>query len=108
MSSEWQPEEYSEQEILSFDRLKRAVVSRVHKRATAIAGEGEEFMLGKDKTAQMVNEEWTRAKEAVRSSSNARENLQKDWESYVDAEVSKLVKSDKDELSSMGVLEKSI
>src|SRR4030066_376050 len=100
MSSAWQPEEYSEEELISLDRLTRAVVNRVRKRATAIMGEGEEFMLGREKTSQLINEEWARVKEAVKSSTVARANLQKDWDSYVDAEVSSLVKSDKDELSS--------
>jgi hypothetical protein len=108
MSSAWQPEEYSEEELISLDRLTRAVVNRVRRRAAAIMGEGEEFMLGREKTYQIINEEWARAKDAVKSSTIARANLQKEWDSYVDTEVSKLVKSNKDELSSMGVLEKSI
>ena len=108
MTSEWQPEEYSEQEILSIDRLKRAVVNRVRKRATAMTGEGEEYLLGQDKTAQIIQEEWARAKVAVKSSKAHRENLQKDWDTFVDTEVNSLVKSDRDELSSTGIPEKSI
>ena len=71
MVSEWQPEEYSEEEVLSLDRLKRAVMNRVYKRATAITGAGEEYLLDQDKTAQIVREEWARAKEAVKSSKAA-------------------------------------
>lgn len=106
--SEWQPEEYLEEEIISLDRLKRAVVNRVYKRAVAMAGEGEEYILGQDKTSEIIREEWTRAKEAVKSSKAARVNMKKDWDAFVDTEVNKLIRNEKDELSSMGVLEKSI
>ena len=108
MVSEWHPEEYMEEELLSLDRLKRAVVNRVHERATTITGAGEEYLLDHDKTVQIVREEWARAKEAVKSSKAARENLQKGWDEFVDNEVNGLIKSDKEELSSLGVREKSI
>jgi hypothetical protein len=108
MNIEWQPQEYSEEELISLDRLTRAVINRVRKRATAMMGEGDEYLLGSEKTSQIINEEWGRAKTAVRSSSVARKNLQKEWDSYVDSEVGRLVKSDREELSGMGVLEKSI
>jgi hypothetical protein len=108
MMSEWQPEEYTNEEILSLDRLKRAVVNRVYRRAMAMTGDGEEYTLGQDQTARIIQEEWARAKETIRSSKTAKENLKKDWDAYVDTEVNKLVRSEKDELSSMGVLEKSI
>jgi hypothetical protein len=108
MMSEWQPEEYLEEEIISLDRLKRAVVNRVYKRAVAMAGEGEEYILGQDKTSEIIREEWARAKEAVKSSKAARVNMKKDWDAFVDTEVNKLIRNEKDELSSMGVLEKSI
>ena len=108
MTGNWQPEEYTNEEILSLDRLKRAVVNRVRSRALAMTEEGEEYTLGQEQTAQIIQEEWARAKEAVRSSKAAKENMKKDWDTYVDTEVNKLVRSDKDELSSMGVLEKSI
>lgn len=80
----------------------------MQKKAMAMTGAGEEYLLGQDKTAQIIKEEWARAKEAVKSSKTAKENLQKDWEAFVDTEVDRLIKSDKDELSSMGVPEKSI
>jgi hypothetical protein len=108
MMSDWLPEEYTNEEILSLDRLKRAVVNRVYRRAMAMTGDGEEYTLGQDQTSRIIHEEWARAKEAVRSSKTAKENLKKDWDAYVDTEVNKLVRTDKDELSSMGVLEKSI
>ena len=108
MAGEWQPEEYAEEELLSLDRLKRAVMNRVYKKATALTGAGGEYLLDRDKTARIVREEWARAKEAVKTSKAARENLQKSWEEFVDGEVSGLISSDKDELHSMGVQEKSI
>jgi predicted GIY-YIG superfamily endonuclease len=108
MMNEWQPEEYSNEEILSLDRLKRAVVNRVRKRALAMTEDGEEYTLGQEQTNLIIQEEWTRAKEAVRSSRAAKETMKKDWDAFVDSEVTKLVRAEKDDLSSMGVLEKSI
>ena len=81
-----------EEELISLDRLKRAVMNRVHKRATAITGAGQEYLLSRDQTVQIINEEWDRAKEAVKSSKTAKENLQKDWEAFVDNEVNGLIR----------------
>jgi predicted GIY-YIG superfamily endonuclease len=70
--------------------------------------DGEEYTLGQEQTNLIIQEEWARAKEAVRSSRAAKETMKKDWDAFVDSEVTKLVRAEKDDLSSMGVLEKSI
>jgi hypothetical protein len=69
---------------------------------------GIEFPLGTEKTAEIVKEEWLRAKEAVRNSPNAREAYRKYLEGLVGEHVDGLIKTDKSELGAMGVVEKSI
>lgn len=102
----WSPQPYSEQELLSFDRLKRAVMNRVLDRAEDFLE--EEFPLGNDRTNELVKDEWKRAKEAVRSSPAAREAYRKYLETIVNEQVDGFIKSDKEELGAMGVEEKSI
>ena len=106
--SEWRPTEYEEEELLSLDRLKRAVSNRVFNRAESLVGPGEEYLLDKDKTDEIIADEWKRAKAAVRSSKRAQENLRKQWEQFVGERIESLIQADKNELSSMGVVEKSI
>lgn len=108
ISSEWRPVEYEEEELLSLDRLKRAVANRVFSRAEFLMGAGEEYLLDKDKTDEIIADEWKRAKEAVRASKRAQDNLRKQWEQFVGERIDSLIEADKDELSSMGVVEKSI
>jgi hypothetical protein len=102
----WSPQEYTDQEVLSFDRLKRAVISRIFDRAELLMGEG--CSLDREQTAEIIKEEWQRAKTAVRSSPAARASLRRQWEEFVNEQVDSFIKSDKDELLSMGVVEKSI
>ena len=66
----WTPKPYSYEEFLSFDRLKRAVMSRVLDRAEAMMG--DEFPLSPDRVNALIREEWQQAKLAVRSSPAAR------------------------------------
>lgn len=66
----WAPQPYSDEEFLSFDRLKRAVMSRALDRAESMMG--EEFPLSPERITELINDEWQRAKEAVRSSPGAR------------------------------------
>jgi len=107
MSDEkWSPQPYSEQELLSFERLKRAVMNRTLDRAEALMG--EEFPLSAERTAELIREEWQRAKEAVRSSPAAREAFRKHLESMVSDQIDNLIKTDKAELGAMGVAEKSM
>ena len=106
VSTNWSPKPYTDQELLSFDRLKRAVMSRVLDRAESLMD--EEFPLGPEKTSEITKDEWKRAKEAVRNSPNAREAYRRYLEGSVSDQLDGLIKSDKSELGSMGVAEKSI
>lgn len=106
MSSGISPQPYSEQELLSMDRLKRAVMSRVLDVAEALME--EEFPLSNEKSSELVREEWMRAKDAVRSSPAAREAYRKHLEKVINEQVDQHIKSDREELGAMGVVEKSI
>ena len=97
---------YSFEELISFDRLKRAVTSRVLDRAEEMMG--EEFPLSPEMVNKLISEEWKRAKEAVRSSPAAREAFRKYLEGMVSNNLDSLMRSDKDELGAMGVAEKSL
>lgn len=102
----WSPKPYTDQELLSFDRLKRAVMNRVLDRAEAMMD--EEFPLSPEKTTQLTTEEWERAKTAVRNSPTAREAYRRWLEATVSGHVDELIRSDKENLGKMGVVEKSI
>jgi hypothetical protein len=97
---------YSPEEIISFDRIKRAMTSRILDRI-------EELWQGKKPvTVEQMNEvitsEWQRVKDAVRASPAAREAFRKYLERTVSEQVDKLVKEDRAELESLGVVEKSL
>jgi len=97
---------YSMEEILSFDRIRRAMTSRVLDRI-------EELWQGKQPlSVEQVNEviasEWQRVKDAVRSSPAAREAFRKYLEHTISEQIEKLMKEDKTELESLGVVEKSL
>ena len=102
----WTSRPYANEEFLSFDRLKRAVTSRVLDRAENLMG--EEFPLSPERIDELTYEEWQRAKEALRSSPGAREAFRKYLEGTVGAKVDTLIKTDKPGLSAMGVAEKSL
>ena len=97
---------YSFEESLSFDRIKRAVTSRVLDRAEEMMG--EEFPLGPERINKLISEEWGRAKDAVKSSPAAKEAFRKYLEGMVSNHLDSLMRSDKDELGAMGVHEKSL
>ena len=105
-SQKWTVQPYTEQELLSFDRLKRAVMNRVVDRADALMD--EEFPITAERTDELIKEEWLRAKEAVRSSPAARDAYRKHLEEMISDKIDGLIKSDKEELSSFGVKEKSL
>ena len=102
----WRPKEYTEQEVLSLDRLKRAVLNRVFERAEYMMEEG--LILDHEKTSEIITEEWQRAKDAVKAAPAAAAGLRKQWETFVDQQVEGHLKADKDQLLSLGVAEKSI
>lgn len=105
-SENWSPRPYTDQELLSFDRLKRAVTARVGERAESLMD--IEFPLGDEKIAVITKEEWVRAKEAVKNSPNAREAYRRYLESAIGEHLDGLIRADKDDLGRMGVVEKSI
>jgi len=102
----WSPRPYANEEFLSFDRLKRAVTSRVLDRAERLMG--EEFPLSPERIAELTTEEWQRAKDALQSSPGAREAFRKYLEGTVGVKVDNLIQAEKDYLSAMGVAEKSL
>ena len=102
----WSPQPYSYEELLSFDRLRRSVVSRVLDKAESVMG--DEFPLSSEQISRMIDDEWKRAKEAIRSSPAAREAFRKYLEGTVAEKIDGLIKADKDEMEAMGVAEKSL
>ncbi|MGD0355685.1 MAG: hypothetical protein ABSB31_09610 [Dehalococcoidia bacterium] len=97
---------YEDQELLSFDRLRRAVMNRIIERAEALMD--VEFPLGPERQDQLVAEEWECAKVAVRSSPTAREAYRKYLEQTMGGKLEEHMKRDKEDLSAMGVQEKSL
>jgi len=97
---------YSWEEILSFDRIKRAVIGRVLDRIEGICKEGEP--ISPDQIGEIINDEWEKVRQAVRSSPKAREAFRKYLERTVSEQIEKLVQRDKSELGSLGVVEKGL
>ena len=97
---------YSPEEILSFDRIKRAMTSRVLDRIEEL-WQGKQ-PIGVEQVNEIISSEWQRVKEAVRSSPAAREAFRKYLERTVSEQVEKLMKEDRSELESLGVVEKSL
>jgi hypothetical protein len=97
---------YSPEEILSFDRIKRAMTSRVLDRIEEL-WQGRQ-PIGVEQVNETISSEWQRVKEAVRSSPAAREAFRKYLERTVSEQVEKLMKEDRSELESLGVVEKSL
>jgi hypothetical protein len=97
---------YAAEEILSFDRIKRAMTARVLDRI-------EDLYQGKqpmsiEQMNEVIMDEWQKVKEAVRSSPAARDAFRKYLERTVSEQIDKLIKEDKAELESLGVVEKSL
>jgi hypothetical protein len=97
---------YSPEEILSFDRIKRAMTGRVLDRIEEL-WQGKQ-PIGVEQVNEIISSEWQRVKEAVRSSPAAREAFRKYLERTISEQVEKLMKEDKTELESLGVVEKSL
>lgn len=97
---------YAAGEILSFDRIKRAMAARVLDRI-------EDLWQGKqpisaEQISEVIADEWQKVKEAVQSSPAAREAFRKYLERTVTEQIDKLVQQDKAELESLGVVEKGL
>jgi len=97
---------YSAEELLSFDRIKRAMTSRVLDRIEDL-WQGKE-PIGVEQMNKVIEDEWRKVKEAVRSSPAALEAFRKYLERTVAEQIDKLMKEDKAELESLGVVEKSL
>ena len=97
---------YSAEEILSFDRIKRAMTGRVLDRIEDL-WQGKQ-PIGVDQMNEVIADEWQRVKEAVRSSPAAREAFRKYLERTVSEQIDNLMKDDRAELESLGVVEKSL
>lgn len=105
-NEQWASRPYEDQELLSFDRLRRAVMNRIIERAEALMD--VEFPLSQERQDQLVAEEWESAKIAVRNSPTAREAYRKYLEQTMGGRIEDHMKHDKEELGAMGVQEKSL
>ncbi len=106
MAEKWSPQPYAWEELISFDRLKRAVAGRVVKRLESMME--QEPIVDPAVIGELTKEEWQRAKEAVRSSPAAREAYRKFLETTVVSQVTEHVTKDKTELETLGVAEKGL
>ena len=97
---------YAVEELLSFDRMKRAVGARVVEMAEQALEEGTP--LDQQKLADLTAQEWKIAKEAVRSSPAAREAAREHMQKVISQLVDDMIRSDKAELEALGVQEKTI
>ncbi|MBI2858361.1 MAG: hypothetical protein HYX90_04715 [Chloroflexi bacterium] len=97
---------YAVEELLSFDRMKRAVGARVVEIAEKSLEEGTP--LDQQKLAELTSQEWKYAKEAVRSSPAAREAAREHMQKVIGQIVDDMIRSDKSELEALGVQEKTI
>ena len=106
MSEKGSPSNYSWEELLSFDRLRRAISRRVFDKVETLPD--DEFPLKTERISEIVAEEWRRAKAAVRSSPAAREMARKHLEQTVQDHIDKLLQADKTELQALGITEKGL
>lgn len=97
---------YTPEEILSFDRIRRAMTSRVLDRIEQL-WEGKQ-PISPEQVNDVIASEWQRVKDAVRSSPAAREAFRKYLERTVSEQVDRLMKEDRAELESLGVADKSL
>ena len=95
---------YAGEEILSFERIKRAVTKRVLDTAEPALEEGTP--LDKDKLAELTVQEWKAVKAAVRLSPAAREKAREYMQTKISEIIDDLIRSDRGELESLGVQEK--
>jgi glutamyl-tRNA reductase len=102
----WSPQPYAWEELISFDRLKRAVSARVVKRLEAMME--TEPIVDPEVIGGLTREEWQRAKEAVRSSPAAREAYKRFVETEVGKQVTEFLTKDRAELETLGVAEKAL
>ncbi len=95
---------YLVEEILTFDRIKRAITNRVVDAAAPSLEEG--MPLGREKLTELTRQEWKAAKEAVWASPAAKEKAREYMRKVVSGLLDKQINSDKAELESLGVVDK--
>jgi hypothetical protein len=99
-------QEYTWEEVFSFDRLKRSMTNRVLDRIEDI-WQGKEPM-SPEQISKVISDEWQKAKDAVRSSPAARDAFRKYLERTIAEQIEKLMQRDRAELESLGVIEKGM
>jgi hypothetical protein len=97
---------YTWEEVLSFDRLKRSLTGRVLDQIEELYQGSEP--VGSEQINKVIRDEWERAKQAVKASPAAREAFRMYLERTICEQVDKLVQKDKEELTALGVVEKSL
>ena len=97
---------HSMEEILSFDRIKRAMSGRVTDRVEDL-WHGKE-PISAEQISNIISDEWQKVKDAVLSSPAARAAFRKYLERTVSEQIDKLIKRDRGELESLGVVEKGV
>jgi len=105
-AAEQRGEEYSWEEVFSFDRLKRSMTNRVLDRIESM-WQGREPM-SPEQINGVISDEWEKAKNAVRSSPAARDAFRKYLERTVSEQIDKLMQRDRAEMESLGVIEKGL
>jgi len=97
---------YSWEEVFSFDRLKRAMTTRTLDRIENMWQRKDP--ISPEQISEVINDEWQRVKETVRSSPSAKEAFRKYLEHTVSDEIDKLIQRDNAELESLGVVDRSL
>ncbi len=97
---------YNWEEVFSFDRLKRAITARALDQIEGLWEGGEP--ISPEQISEVINSEWRKVKEAVRSSPAAKEAFRKYLEHTISEETDKLIQENKAELESLGVVERSL
>lgn len=95
---------YTMEEIITFDRIRRAIAARVVEAAEPSLAEG--MPLTADKLRDLAKAEWKAAKEAVWASPLAKEKAREYMRKVVSGLLDNQIASDKAELESLGVKEK--
>ncbi len=97
---------YTWEEVFSFDRMKRSMLTRVLDNVEDMC-EGNK-PVSPEQISEVINDEWHKVKDTVRSSPAAKEAFRKYLERTVSDQIEKLIEKDKPELESLGVVERGL
>ena len=97
---------YSPEEILSFDRIKRAMSTRVLDQIEDLWQEKEP--INAEQINKAISNEWQKVKDTVRSSPAAKEAFRKYLERTISEQIDQMIQDEKGELESLGVVEKGL